>query len=387
MKFSILPADLSAALDVASKAVARRGETRALEGVLIEALADGSGSLRVSGTDLERRAWHVVSARVDQAGSVVLPPKPIQEFVSNVSSDDTIEITVSDTHRATLVSGATRVKVAGFDPESFPPALDLDSPIVDFTMAAGEFATLLRHTIHAVAKGGASKVVLEGVMLSNLDGPLMARASDSYHAAMDGVDVETDGEFNVSATARGLAECIKPLMAATSVRIVIVANASGKPSSLVVDCEGGSWSTRLIDGVIPDMSRFLSVETTCTVTVNRDALERAIKLVRGVEEGNSKGVYRFHLGVTADGLEFWAGDDSMLLEARTSVAATVVGEPIPPMQFTSSYFADAVSVIDSTDIVIEASHAPRTPVIVRPSGERGRHCQVLIPLVMPRVAP
>ena len=386
MRLHILPAQLSAALDVASKATAKRTTIPVLERVLLEATPDGG--LKVRGTDLQRSAWHTVSARVDQAGSVALPPKPLTEFIASVSPDDGIEITVDSKHKAVLTSGRTVFKLSGLDPEEFPAMPAFDDPLADFTMAADVFARLVGNVAHAFL-GDESRPALAGILLTTVGGALQLVTADGFRLAASLEPIPDLPDLSIIVQGRGLSEAARVFGGATSVRVLV----DQQQSQLLIDSECGSWAVRLIEGQYPDWNRIVPKTEAITnvVTVGRAEAVRVSKLIRSLSvettDTDGKGKTRTvmaRLTVSPGEMTVTARDSTYDHEATAVIAAELSRGDGIGITFNGKYLLDALEAIDSARVTFEFT-APQSPTIVRPATDDSGHLCVLMPMHDARV--
>lgn len=368
MKVVISPGNLRVALSVASSAVSPRMATLpVLRHVLLCATPDGG--LRVDGTDLETRSWHTVSARVDEAGSVCLPPKPISDLLDAVDGD--ITISVNEQHKAELVSGRTRIRLAGFDPEEMPVCPSFDTSAWDHTLPADLLMGAVRSVAHAVAPDD-SRPTLAGINLCVAGGMLTLAAADGFRLAVRTLEVDAP-DLSVIAQGKTLAKAAGMLGAATSARLIVDAN----ESTLLVDSEVGCWAIRLIEGQFPDFNRIIPRDAPIGVTVDRADLLRALSLVQHVEQttrGN-----RVWLSIIPDSIEVRASGVDHDQEAEAIIGATLDrGDPIR-IGVNERYLREAVGAIGATSVVVEMT-APGTPILVR-NANGDRSClQVTMPM-------
>lgn len=370
MKLVISPSDLRAALTVASSAVKPRTTLPVLAHVLIEAHVDGG--VRISGTDLETRAWHTVSARVDEAGAVTLPPKPISDFLDAVSDD--ITIAVDDKHKAELVSGRTRIRLAGLDPENMPAGPSFDQPTWDHTMPADLLMGAVRSVAHAVAPDD-SRPVLAGINLRVAGGMLTLAAADGFRLAVRTLEVDAP-DLNVIAQGKTLAKAAGMLDKATSARLIVDAN----ESTLLVDSEVGCWAIRLIEGQFPDVNRIVPRGTPVGVSVACADILRALKIAEGVELTDVG--HKAHLTITSDSLEVRASGGDRQHEAEAIVAATVERGDGLTIAFRVAHIRDAVRSLAGGSALLEMTD-PTRPGLIRSPGSLDL-IQVLMPLAVAR---
>jgi DNA polymerase-3 subunit beta len=382
MKLTILAGKLKVALGVAKIAAS----TRSTYGPIFEhILLDADGDLlTLSGTDAEARSWHAVSADINEAGAVALPPKALADFLDVISDGEPVVLTADDRHKAELVSGRTRVRIAGLDPELFPPCPDFGDPLADLTLGADELVGLIGSVAHAAVLTGDSRPELAGILIRAKEHALTLCAADGYRLAYRSIPFDGP-DLDVIAHARYLLRIAGELKRATSARLLVDANRS----QLCIDSEAGSFAVRLIEGQYPDFNRIIPHETPIQVTADRDDLLRAARLIRNVvteevgEKGRTNKTQRARLTVRADEIEVRASGTDGDQEAEVVIPSERERGDDLTITFNGAYFRDAVEAIDSPRVTIELVDIGK-PAIVRPAGARNGHLQVIMPMHIAR---
>lgn len=381
MKVTLLPENLREALDVASKASSTKHPyLPVVQNVLLDASPDGG--LKVSGTDLRTRAWHTVSARVDVAGMVTLPPRALSDFLDACTDGEALTITVSDTHRAHLVCGRAQIKLAGLDPEGFPTCPDFALPAFDTTMAAPILAQVIGSTAFAAAPDE-SRPVLAGVNIVATGGRLTLAAVDGYRLAIRSTEIDEQAECSLIVLAGPLAVAGRALVKASSVRLVVDANAS----MLLLDSEAGCWAIQLIDGQFPDFERIIPRETTARVTVQRATLVSALRMIRGIvttvtENNKTVSTTIAKLTISEGALAVRAGSTGDDQEADVEMDAVLDGEPMT-IGFNGAYLRQAVEAIEGDSVLLTLAGPDRAAVITEASGAQD-HRQISMPMFVAR---
>lgn len=383
MKIQISPGVFSAALAVAQSAVKAKSTHPVLDHVLLEAADD---RLTISGTDLESRAWHSVSCTVEEPGAVTLPPRALADFLEAIIPTEPVRLAADDRHKAELVSGRTRIRVAGLDAEQFPARQDFSDPAFDYTMAAGDLSALIRSTAFAATRDE-SRPVLAGVLFQTGSGKLRCVATDGYRLALREVHADGVPDLDVIAHAKMLLKLVGHLDKATSARLVVDANRS----ALLVDTEQGCWAVRLCDGQFPDFNRIIPREAPIAVTVLRDDLLRASRLIRGVTDESTDSSGRrvstqiARLTVREDAIDVRAISTGGDQEADVTLEAERERGDDLQIGFNGGYFRDAIESVGAERITLEMTQ-PDAPSIVRAAGERSGHLNVLMPMHIARPA-
>lgn len=373
MKITLNPGPFAAALAVASTAVKRSSVLPILNHVLLEAEGE---RLTISGTDLESRAWHAIACTVEEPGAVALPPKALADFLDAVIPTEPVTLAVDEKHKAELVSGRTRIRVAGIDAEQFPICPSFDDPAFDYTMGAADLAALIRSTAFAAAKDD-SRPVLAGVLFQAGDGMLRLVAADGHRLATREAHLDDIPALEEIVHGRMLGKLVGHLDKATSARLLVDAGRS----SLLVDTEQGCWTIRIVEGQFPDWRRIAPVATASVVNADLIDLKRAITLSQGVEQ-TSIG-YRVYLDVQQDETRVWAGTDTGDRSASSIIATEMErGSPIS-ISFNAAYLKDAIDSIEGTRVALDMNRFD-TPALVRAAGPRNGHLNVLMPIIAAR---
>jgi DNA polymerase-3 subunit beta len=108
--------------------------------------------------------------------------------------------------------------------------------------------------------------------------------------------------------------------------------------------------SRLIEGQFPNYERVIPSETERSITVNRDALQGAIRRAAIVARSEaSKLVFR-----TQDGSLTITAESGEVGHAHEELAATVSGEDLE-IAFNADYLEDVLGVIQSEQVVWQLS--------------------------------
>lgn len=380
MKCSVLASDLRAALDVAVPCTAKTSVYPILTHVLCQ--ADPETGLTVTGDGGDRqRAWRTVPAIVETAGAVTLPTQQVSDLIESIDTSATVEIVVADSHKATLTSGKTRLRVAGFDPEEFPAPQTFDVPSWDHTMPGALFAQAVASVAHAIAPDN-SREVLAGISLAAADDTLTLAAADGFRLAVRTVPAEGVTPVTAIVSGKALAQAVRHLGGGSTVRLALSANVG----ALLLDSDASCWSVRLIEGQFPDFRRIVPTETPILVTVAKADLVRATRLTRNLtttetKDGRQVTYTATHLSVGPDGIEVSAVDGDR--SAETQIEADLErGEPLA-VRFNGTYFRDAVGAIESERVTLELQSDAK-PAVIREAGARNGHVQVVMPMIAAR---
>ena len=376
MKLVCSQAELSASLQLVSRAVASRPTHPVLANVLLTADA-GTGRLSLTGFDLSLGIQTSLAAAVETSGAITLPAKMFGEIVSRLSADSPITLSSDEgSEQVDLTSSSGTYQMRGMPAEDFP-----DLPLVQ----SGEPIRLdpqvlvkgLRATLFASSSDEA-KQILTGVHLG-LDGQgLECAATDGHRLAVLKLNHALPDQDSPGAGASGtLANAVDVTVPARSLRELerlLSARQSSEPVSLF--CDRGQvvflWSdqvltSRSLDGTYPNYRQLIPDSFSRQLQVDRRALIAALERVAVLADQHNNVVkivsdpLAGQLSISADAQDVGSGSESL--------AAVVSGEAIQ-IAFNVRYLIDGLKAIAADQVELHCN-APTTPVILVPVGEPG----------------
>ena len=377
MKLVCSQAELSASLQLVSRAVASRPTHPVLANVLLTADA-GTGRLSLTGFDLSLGIQTSLAAAVETSGAITLPAKMFGEIVSRLSADSPITLSSDEgSEQVDLTSRSGTYQMRGMPAEDFP-----DLPLVQ----SGEPIRLdpevlvkgLRATLFASSSDEA-KQILTGVHLG-LDGQgLECAATDGHRLAVlklnHALREQASPEQALPEGAAGsTVDVTVPARSLRELERLLSARQSSEPVSLF--CERGQvvflWSdqvltSRSLDGTYPNYRQLIPASFSRQLQVDRRALVAALERVAVLADQHNNVVkivsdpLAGQLLISADAQDVGSGSESL--------AAVVSGEAIQ-IAFNVRYLIDGLKAIAADQVELHCN-APTTPVILVPVGEPG----------------
>ena len=376
MKLVCSQAELSASLQLVSRAVASRPTHPVLANVLLTADA-GTGRLSLTGFDLSLGIQTSLAAAVETSGAITLPAKMFGEIVSRLSADSPITLNSDEgSEPVDLTSSSGTYQMRGMPAEDFP-----DLPLVQ----SGEPIRLdpqvlvkgLRATLFASSSDEA-KQILTGVHLG-LDGQgLECAATDGHRLAVLKLkhalpDQDSPGGGPAGTVANAV-DVTVPARSLRELERLLSARQSSEPVSLF--CDRGQvvflWSdqvltSRSLDGTYPNYRQLIPDSFSRQLQVDRRALIAALERVAVLADQHNNVVkivsdpLAGQLLISADAQDVGSGSESL--------AAVVSGEAIQ-IAFNVRYLIDGLKAIAADQVELHCN-APTTPVILVPVGEPG----------------
>ncbi|MCX5942204.1 MAG: DNA polymerase III subunit beta [Cyanobacteria bacterium] len=372
MKLVCSQAELSASLQLVSRAVASRPTHPVLANVLLTADA-GTGRLSLTGFDLSLGIQTSLAAAVETSGAITLPAKMFGEIVSRLSADSPITLSSDEgSEQVDLTSSSGTYQMRGMPAEDFP-----DLPLVQ----SGEPIRLdpevlvkgLRATLFASSSDEA-KQILTGVHLG-LDGQgLECAATDGHRLAVLKLNHALPEQGLPEGTAGSTVDVTVPARSLRELERLLSARQSREPVSLF--CDRGQvvflWSdqvltSRSLDGTYPNYRQLIPDSFSRQLQVDRRALIAALERVAVLADQHNNVVkivsdpLAGQLLISADAQDVGSGSESL--------AAVVSGEAIQ-IAFNVRYLIDGLKAIAADQVELHCN-APTTPVILVPVGEPG----------------
>ena len=176
MKFSCEKALLSAAVSVASRAVAPKSSISAMEGILIEA----GQTLRLTGYNLETGIQATVPAEIAEEGSLVLSARLFGEIVRKMPDDVVVFISQGD--MVNIKCGLSEFNIKGTDSEEFPelPSVDQQNAL---TVRQPVLRSMISQTLFAVSDNE-SRPIHTGSLFEVDGAGLTVVSVDGYRLAL-----------------------------------------------------------------------------------------------------------------------------------------------------------------------------------------------------------
>jgi DNA polymerase-3 subunit beta len=370
MKLVCSQAELSASLQLVSRAVANRPTHPVLANVLLTADA-GTGRLSLTGFDLSLGIQTSLPASVESSGAITLPARLFVEIVSRLASDSPITLSCEEgQEQVTLTSLSGSYQMRGLSAEDFPD-LPLVQSGVPIRLQADALIRGLRATLFA-SSGDEAKQLLTGVHLSLENQGLECAATDGHrlavlalaNAAGDPSAADDPELFAVTVPARSLRELER----------LLSARPSQEPVSLF--CERGQvvflWAdqvltSRSLDGTYPNYRQLIPAGFSRSLELDRrgfvSALERVAVLAdqhnNVVKLSSDPGQGLLH--ISADAQDVGSGSEDL--------PASVSGDPIE-IAFNVRYLLDGLKAIGEERVRL-ACNAPTTPAVLSAAAEPG----------------
>lgn len=362
MKFRCERDTLAEAIGTAQRAIAvRSGALPVLSGVHVTA---ENGAVELVGSDLDLTIRVSIPAQVDEPGQAVVPAKLFDGLTTRLKAGTvTFEVEGDD---ARISAGPARAGVRLLPADEFPRVSPTEGTTV--SVDAEPLAEALRQVIPAASRDDA-RPILTGVLIMATATGIRLVATDSYRLGvrdLEGVGMLSEGQ-KVLVGARGLNE-VQRVFSSGQITVTL-----GDREVRFAN-ESRSVTTRLIEGEFPSYEQLIPSGYPNKLTVSRDALEEAVRLMQIVGEGREGTPVR--LAMSASGLELSATAQERA-DAAEAIDAKFEGTDLT-VAFNPQFLLDGLLAINGDEAVLE-SMDPLKPATLR-SVEHPEFMYLLMPV-------
>ena len=364
MKFSIQREQLLHPITQVVGVVERRQTLPVLANFLISARG---GRLSVTGTDMEVELVTTVDARVDSESDVTVPARKLVDIVRMLPEG--VEITAaSEGDKMTVSSGKGRYTLATLPATEFPATDQVETPET-LSIQENLLKRLLDKTAFAMANQDV-RYYLNGLLFDFHDNELSTVATDGHRLAICDLDADpgVSEDRQLIVPRKGVLELQRMLSDSKDA----VELALGKNHIRLV--KGSTiFTSKLIDGRFPEYRAVIPKGTDRHIKIDRDAFTRALQRASILSNEKYKGVRLEAAGNSVKIIAHNPQHEEAVeeLEADLNFDQLAIG-------FNVTYLLDALTAIESEQVLMELKDANSSCLISSASGGSDRH--VVMPL-------
>lgn len=361
MKLQVTQENLSKALNNVARVASTRGTLPILANVVFKTVGT---RLAIAATNLDIAITHYVGSKVAEEGSITVPARLMQDFVSSLPSG-VIELELDDYKLHISAEQYTSV-INGVSADEFPvmPAITEGQ---SWKVPAKQLKKALQQVIIA-ASNDEARPVLTGIYFRTFEGSLYLAATDSYRLA----------EKKLSKTAQDISILIPSSAMQDVLRIL---GDTEDPVEITHDDQQVLFKTsevelvaRLIEGTYPDYRKLIPGSFANTATLKRSDFVNITK-VSSLFARESAGSVTLQLEPKEKRLSI-RSIASQLGENTANAEAHITGEG--GITLNSRYLLDALNVISDEDIEL-CFNGKLEAVIIRGAASKD-YIHVIMPL-------
>ncbi len=358
MNFEISKKEFLKGLGLIQSITARKTTLPILTHVLMEVDPE---SLYLVGTDLEIGIREALTAKVHEEGKASVSAKKLYEVVRELP-EEMIHIQKKENQWITLRCGKSVFNIAGLDPEEFP-ALPAHQEASFSTVSVSLLLEMIEKTVFA-ATNEESRYHLNGILFLQKKeggiGTLRMVATDGHRLSL----IEREGE-TIGGIDKGV---IIPKKGVTEIKKVLADKEQEVNIGLYFDATHGFLKIgkslmviRLIDGEFPDYEQVIPKQNDKRLTVDKEKLYACLKRVSTMASERVEGV---KFSIQPDSIECSSYNQDFG-DARDEVEVVYGGPPLE-VGFNSRYVMEALSVIDTGEVILQLKDEG-SPGLIHPS--------------------
>ncbi len=340
MKFSIEKDQIMEALQKVQSIVEQRTTLPILSNVLLEA---DNGKLTLTTTDQEVSVRTNLEVDISESGATTLPARRFFSICRELPSHQ-IDISVTGTDVAEIISGSANFKLEGLSKDDFPPIPSFEESF-SYELQQGTLKDILRKTSYA-ASTDESRAILNGSLMAFRDNKLTVVCTDGRRLALveQEIDIPTDAELDIVVPSKTILELIKTLNDEGVINIKI--------SATQVAFEFGNIFiiSKLIDGTYPNYRQVIPSQCEERIAIDRETLNNAIRRVSLMLDDQAASV---KVKITENRIDLLTSSLE-IGEARESIPVKYSGKDIT-IAFNPAFMMAPLKHLDSDEIFLELS--------------------------------
>ncbi|MEK7536780.1 MAG: DNA polymerase III subunit beta, partial [Patescibacteria group bacterium] len=267
MKTTVLQENLQKAVALSSHFVSSKAQLPILSNILLQAKKT---KLIISSTNLETSVSTSIGSKTEEEGDIAVNGKTINDIVTNLTNDS-IEIESMHEHLK-LSSGSFKSKILGTNSSDFPKL----PSIVDkktFTLKTNEFIKSLSKVLFSVSTDE-TRPILTGVLFVSRDLKLSLVATDGFRLS----EIKIKNEAKLPDLRIIIPRAVLNELSKVDEEENIEVYFDKENNQIVFGIGDTVFSSRIIEGEFPDYEKIIPTSSICTVNIDKNELEKALKL-------------------------------------------------------------------------------------------------------------
>lgn len=361
MKLQVTQENLNRALSSVARVANSRNPLPILSNVLIKT---SNNQLSLAATNLDIAITNYIGAKVSEEGSITVPARLMQDFVSSLPSG-VIELELEDTKLHIKTEQYNSV-INGIMADDFPVM-----PALTDGKSWGVGGAILKRALQQVvfaASSDESRPVLTGVLVHTFEGHLFMAATDSYRLAEKDLGKNTE-DVNLLIPATALQDLLRIIGDfEEEVRIV------HDDQQVLFQVGDVELVARLVEGKYPDYRKLIPSDFEVEARVKRSELVNVTK-VSSLFARESAGSVTINVSEEAGSLSI-RSVASQLGENTATATGTITGSGV--ITLNSKYLLDALQAL-SCETVSFGFNGKLEPTLVR-DADTNDYAHIVMPL-------
>lgn len=361
MKLQVTQENLNKALASVSRVANTRGTLPILANVLIKTV---DNRLSIAATNLDIAITHYIGSKVTEEGSVTVPARLMQDFISSLPSG-VIDLKL-EYYKLNISTDKYQSVINGVSSEDYPvmPAI---KNAKSWKISANVLKSSLQQVVMA-ASNDEARPVLTSVYIYNKDNELFMVATDSYRLAEKRL-IKTKEEIKLLVPATALSDLLRIIGEFEG--DVEVMHDDQQVLFRVGDIE---LITRLVEGSYPDYRKLIPSKFNSSAKLKRTDLTNITK-VSSLFARESAGSVTINLDDKKSQVSI-RSIASQLGENNSIATAEVSNEGV--ITLNSRYILDALHALSGDDVVFSFNGKLEPTVLADP--KKDDYVHIIMPL-------
>ena len=361
MKLQVTQENLNKALNSVSRVANSRGTLPILANVLIKTT---NNRLSLAATNLDIAITHYIGAKVSDEGSITVPARLMQDFVSSLP-EGVISLDLKDS-KLHVTTDKYQSVINGMVADDFPimPAISSGK---SWVIDGPAFKKGLQQVVFA-ASNDETRPILTGVLLQTIDGKLHLAATDSYRLTEKQLAANKE-DVRILVPASAMQDLLR-ILGETDDKVKVTHD----EQQVLFQVGDVELVTRLVDGKYPDYKRLIPEKFATEARLKKADLLNITK-VSSLFARESAGSITIELDDKAKQISI-SSVASQLGENTATADAKVTGNG--SITLNSRYLLDALNALDGDEVVFGFNGKLEPTLISDP--ESGDYKHIIMPL-------
>ena len=361
MKLQVTQENLNKALGSVSRIASTRSTLPILANVLIKT---SNNLLTISATNLNIAITHSIGAKVSNEGSITVPARLMQDFISSLPSS-IINLEVDNT-KLKITSDKYNSTINGIIADDYPVMPSIESKL-NFSIPSAKLKEALSQVIFA-ASNDETRPILTGVLFKSADQKLYIASTDSYRLAEKEI-MKIDKDINLLIPASSMHDLLR-LLPDTNDSVEIYYD-DNQVKFVVGEIE---LLTRLLSGTYPDYKKLIPTKFKTKATLKKADLLNIVKVsslfarenagsikIEVLSEGNQ---------ISIKSIASQIGENSASADAKTSGDGEIT--------LNSRYMIDALNAFSGEEIEFGFNDKLEPTLLIDP--QKKDYLHIIMPL-------
>ncbi|MDP3888726.1 MAG: DNA polymerase III subunit beta, partial [bacterium] len=293
-----------------------------------------------------------VGAKIEEEGSITIPAKVINEFISSLPPEK-VDLLIKET-TLSIKSGSFKATVVGTLASEFPQIPSFSGkPILIFDKE--DLVASLSQVVFAAAQDEGRPVLTSVFLKSEKEGNISLVATDGYRLSIKTLQVkENKIEENLLIPAKTFLE-ISRLAQEKSETKDVQLGLTPEKSQVIFNLSDIEFSSRLLEGEFPDFEKIIPQSSTTTAEFDKEEFARSVKIA-SIFAREQSNIIKLKIEASDGGKLNVSAETPQVGNNESEMTARVQGEPLE-IAFNYRFLLDFLSNVKGEEIIFEAAGA------------------------------